>query len=140
MLFLGKVGVDWILTVMPRIKNRSDCLHIAQQLVDKQFILPLKRQKAKSSSAPAPPKFLDDDSVLYYFTVYSWHTIYIPNIATKYYCSQKLKASQELTRQIPTFWEHHKLRLVCLSVHLFLALLFPLKLTDIPLKDPLGVI
>lgn len=40
-----------------------DCLHIAQQLVDKQFILPIKLPKVK------PFKFMDDDTVLYYFAV-----------------------------------------------------------------------
>ncbi len=62
---LGKAGVDWILTVMPRLKNRSDCMLIAQQLVDRQYIVPVKPQKHK------PPKFLDDDSILYYFSVRS---------------------------------------------------------------------
>lgn len=60
--FSGKVGIDWILSVMPRIKHRNDCLHIAQQLVDKQLILPIKPNKNKT-------KFVDDESILYYFTV-----------------------------------------------------------------------
>lgn len=63
-ILTGTGVVDWMLKAMKQVKQRADCIAIAQQLLERGVIMPLFPDKCKQAS------FCDSD-IMYIFTVCS---------------------------------------------------------------------